>query len=136
MKEDAGLSLWIPSMYSAPRSGLVAVSELLVSLAHPCPHVTELVEGGMEVSLVDLLPGGSTGWARGSGNGFFDDWYRLECELMVLYRLVPVAGAVEVVIGRRGSVIGGISASGEVGTVGDNKVIPEVKIKCGCGWCS
>lgn len=45
-----------------------------------------------EMSLIDLLPGRSDqiGW---SGDWFHDDWYRLGCELPVLYGLIPLNDA-------------------------------------------
>ncbi len=98
-------------------------------------HFSELVEPWCEVLLIDLSPCGMD-WVRGSSDGLFDGWYRLGCELTVDDGLIPmIVVGIEDVIGGRGSVIRGGSSWTNVGAVGDNKVVPEIKVKRGCGWC-
>ncbi len=76
-----------------------------------------------EVLLVDILPVGDL--AGGSSNGFLELWYRLECLLLGLYRLVPELNVPVAGLGR-GSVIGGATGGGEVGAVWDGKIVPEL----------
>ncbi len=52
------------------------------------------------------LPGQSSDWLG-------DDWYRLRCELLVLYGLIPLGDAGIVIIGERGSVVRGTGSAGK-----------------------
>ncbi len=76
--------------------------------------------------------------AGGSSDGLLNDWYRLRCEIPVLYGLVPVidtgiVGSVR----ERGSVVRGSGSHGEVGTIGNEKVVPKVAwVEQGCRCCS
>ncbi len=82
--------------------------------------------------LLDILPVEDMG---GSGNRFLKLWYRLECLLLGLYGLVPELNA-PVASWGRGSVIWGASVRGEVGTVWNGKIVPELSgIECGCRCC-
>ncbi len=87
----------------------------------------------LAVILLDGLSG--TG---GSGDGLFNNWYRLGCELPVLYGLVPIIDiGIGGGVGGRGSVVRGTSSHGEVGTVRNGKIVPEVtRIEQGCGCCN
>ncbi len=83
-----------------------------------------------EMLLIDLSPGRSD-WVGWSGDWFHDGWYRLGCELLVLYGLIPLGDAGVVTCGtEKGS-------DREVGIKGNGKIIPEVtRIVQGRGWCS
>ncbi len=74
------------------------------------------------------------GRARGASDGLLDGWYRLGCELPVLYGLVPTndTGIVGVIRGR-GSVVRGTGSCREVGAIWDEKVVPKVVwVEQGC----
>ncbi len=82
-------------------------------------ELLEVVGSWCKMSLVDLLPGRSD-WIGRSGDWFHDGWYRLGCELPVLYGLVPLDDTRIIVCGtEKGS-------DGEVGIEGNGKVITEV----------
>ena len=99
--------------------------------------------GGCEALIVDILPVGMAIWATvsgsegggGSGDRFLDFWYRLECLLWVLYRLVPELN-MPVAGWGRGSVIGEATVGGEVGAVWNGNIVPEIiGIEHGCRCC-
>ncbi len=78
-----------------------------------------------EVSLINLSPGTSNriGWPG--------DRCWLWCGLPDLDRLIPVDDGRELGICQQGEL------HGEIGTVGNCEIIPEVtRIKWGWGWCS
>ncbi len=89
------------------------------------------------MSLIYVSPGRSVG-NGGSGDRLLNFWYRLEWELLVSYGLVPVIDTgIAVVVWQRGSVVRRTGSRREVGTVGDEKVVPKVAwVKRGCGCCS
>ncbi len=90
-----------------------------IALIETC---TELLSGGeswCKMSLIDLSPGRSD-WAGWSGDWLRDGWYRLGCELLVLYGLIPLDDAGIVVCGTKKGF------DGEVGIEGNGKIIPEV----------
>ncbi len=77
------------------------------------------------MSLINLLPG------RLSWLGWSSNWFRLWHDLSVLDGLVPTDDGWEIDVCWRGE------TGGEVGTVGNGEIIPEVsRIEWGWGWCS
>ncbi len=84
-----------------------------------------------------MLSSGLSG-EGGSSDGLLDGWYRLWCELLVPYGLVPIIDTGIVgIVGGRGSVVGRSSPHRKVGTVWDRKIVPKVTwVKQGCGCCS
>ncbi len=72
----------------------------------------------------------------GAGDGFLDSWYRLGCELPVLYGLVPGAD-IPVACWGQGSVTWGTAVGGEVGTIWNVDIVPKlVGIDLCWGWWS
>ncbi len=87
---------------------------------------------GSETLLIDISPVTchSEIKAGGAGNGFLDGWYRLGCELLVSYGLVPKPD-IPITCWGRGSVVWGTAAGGEVGIIRNSKIVPELT---GANW--
>ncbi len=66
----------------------------------------------------------------GTGDVFLNCLYRLRCELSVLYGLVPELD-MPITCWGRGSVVWGTTVGGEVGTVQNGNIIPEL---AGANW--
>ncbi len=81
--------------------------------------------GGCEALLIDVLP-----VVGRTGDGFLNCSYRLRCELSVLYGLVPVMD-MPITCWGRGSVVWGTAVGGEVGTVQNGHIVPEL---AGANW--
>ncbi len=72
----------------------------------------------------------------GTGDRFLDCSYRLGCELSVLYRLIPKLD-VPITCWGRGLVVWGAMVRGEVGTIQNGNIVPElIGANWGCGWWS
>ncbi len=86
---------------------------------------------GQEMLLGDVMPE-----VGGAGNGFLDCLYRLGCELPVLYGLVPELDMLITCWGR-GLVVWGTAVGGEVGTIWNGNIVPELTgANWGRGWWS
>ncbi len=92
--------------------------------------------GGSEALLIYVLPVTGSAGMGGASNGFLDNWYRLGCELLVSYGLVPELN-MSITFWGRGSVIRGTAVRGEVGAIWDGNIVPKlIGIKRGWGWWS